>query len=61
MTPRYPRTEPLIPDELLARLIENGRTSEERDGFDPFPVISCSRPTRRRRGSSPKPIPTILT
>ncbi|ACI93574.1 conserved hypothetical protein [Afipia carboxidovorans OM5] len=40
MTPRYPRTEPLIPDELLAKLIENGRTSEERDGFDPFPVVT---------------------
>jgi hypothetical protein len=33
MTSRFPRTEALIPDELLARLIENGRTSEERDGF----------------------------
>ncbi|GAB1714977.1 MAG: hypothetical protein NTAFB05_00190 [Nitrobacter sp.] len=36
MTRRFPRTEPLIPDELLAKLIENGRTSEERDDFDPF-------------------------
>lgn len=38
MTRRFPRTESLIPDELLAKLIENGRTSEERDDFDPFPI-----------------------
>ena len=44
MTPRFPRTEALIPDELLARLIENGRTSEERDGFDPFPVVKLFTP-----------------
>jgi len=34
MTPRFPRTEAMIPEELLVRLIENGRTSEEREGFD---------------------------
>jgi hypothetical protein len=44
MTPRVPRTEALIPDELLAKLIENGRTSEERDGFDPFPVVKLFTP-----------------
>jgi hypothetical protein len=44
MTRRFPRTEPLIPDELLAKLIENGRTSEERDGFDPFPVVKLFTP-----------------
>lgn len=44
MTLRLPRTETLIPDELLAKLIENGRTSEERDGFDPFPVIKLFTP-----------------
>ena len=44
MMPRFPRTEALIPDELLAKLIENGRTSEERDGFDPFPVVKLFTP-----------------
>ena len=44
MTPRFPRTEALIPDELLVRLIENGRTSEKRDGFDPFPVVKLFTP-----------------
>jgi hypothetical protein len=44
MTPRVPRTEALIPDDLLARLIENGRISEERDGFDPFPVVKLFTP-----------------
>ena len=44
MTPRYPRTEPLIPDELLAKLIEHGRISEEQDGYDPFPVVKLFTP-----------------
>jgi len=44
MTRRFPRTEALVPDELLARLIENGRTSEEQDGFDPFPVLKLFTP-----------------
>lgn len=44
MTRRFPRIETLIPDELLARLIENGRTSEEQDGFDPFPVVKLFTP-----------------
>ncbi len=26
------------------KLIENGRTSEERDGFDPFPVVKLFTP-----------------
>lgn len=44
MTPRFPRTEALIPDDVLAKLIENGSTSEERDGFDPFPVVKLFTP-----------------
>lgn len=44
MTRRFPRTETLIPDDLLARLIENGRTSEEQNGFDPFPVVKLFTP-----------------
>ncbi|TKT82467.1 DUF2958 domain-containing protein [Aquamicrobium sp. LC103] len=39
MTRRFPRTETLIPDELRDRLIDNGRTAEVQDGFDPFPVV----------------------
>lgn len=39
MTRRFPRTEALIPDDLLARLIDNGRMAEVQDGFDPFPVV----------------------
>lgn len=44
MTGRYSRTEPLIPDDLLAKLVDNGRTSEEQDGFDPFPVVKLFTP-----------------
>ena len=44
MTRRFPRTEALIPDELRDRLIENGRTSEEQDRFDPFPVVKLFTP-----------------
>lgn len=44
MTGRLSRTEPLIPDDLLARLVDNGRTSEEQDGFDPFPVVKLFTP-----------------
>lgn len=44
MTRRFPRTEALIPDELRDRLIENGRTSEEQDDFDPFPVVKLFTP-----------------
>lgn len=44
MNPRVPRTEPLIPDEVRDRLIENGRVSEECDGFDPFPVVKLFTP-----------------
>ncbi|EAQ33392.1 probable lipoprotein [Nitrobacter sp. Nb-311A] len=44
MTRRFPRTEPLIPDKLLVKMIENGRTSEEQDGFDPFPVVKLFTP-----------------
>ncbi len=44
MTRRFPRTEPLIPDDLRDRLIDNGRTSEVQDGFDPFPVVKLFTP-----------------
>ncbi|MEJ6782165.1 DUF2958 domain-containing protein [Aminobacter sp. Piv2-1] len=44
MTRRFPRTEPPIPDDLLDRLIENGRTAEVQDGFDPFPVVKLFTP-----------------
>lgn len=44
MTPRFPRTEPLIPDDVLTKLIENGHISEEQDGFDPFPVVKLFTP-----------------
>lgn len=44
MTRRFPRTEPLIPDDLRDRLIRNGRTAEVRDGFDPFPVVKLFTP-----------------
>jgi hypothetical protein len=49
MTRRFPRTEPLIPDDLRDRLIENGRTAEVQDGFDPFPVVKLFTPDARRR------------
>jgi hypothetical protein len=44
MTRRFPRTEPLIPDDLLVRLVDNGRTAEEQDGFDPFPALKLFTP-----------------
>lgn len=44
MTRHFPRTEPLIPDDLRDRLIENGRTAEVHDGFDPFPVVKLFTP-----------------
>lgn len=44
MTRCFPRTEGLIPDELLARLIDNGRMAEVQDGFDPFPVVKLFTP-----------------
>jgi hypothetical protein len=44
MTCRFPRTELLIPDELRARLIENGRIAEVQNGFDPFPVVKLFTP-----------------
>lgn len=44
MTRRFPRTETLIPDELRDRLIENGRTAEVQEGFDPFPVVKLFTP-----------------
>lgn len=44
MTRRFPHTETLIPDDLRIRLIENGRTSEEREDFDPFPVMKLFTP-----------------
>jgi hypothetical protein len=44
MTRRFPRTETLIPDDLRDRLIDNGRTAEIQDGFDPFPVSKLFTP-----------------
>lgn len=44
MTRPPPFTEPLIPDDLRDRLIENGRTAEIQDGFDPFPVVKLFTP-----------------
>ncbi|KKX29422.1 DUF2958 domain-containing protein [Rhizobium sp. LC145] len=44
MTRRFPRTEALIPDELRARLIENGRASQEREDFDQRPVVKLFTP-----------------
>lgn len=44
MTRRFPRTEALIPDDVLARLIDNGRASEEQDRFDPLPVVKLFTP-----------------
>lgn len=44
MTWPFPRTEPLITDDLRDRLIDNGRTSEVQDGFDPFPVVKLFTP-----------------
>ncbi|EMS96373.1 hypothetical protein H009_17963 [Agrobacterium tumefaciens str. Cherry 2E-2-2] len=44
MIRRFPRTEPLVPDDLRDRLIENGRTGEVQGGFDPFPVVKLFTP-----------------
>ncbi|PSJ56125.1 DUF2958 domain-containing protein [Kumtagia ephedrae] len=44
MTRRFPRTEALIPHDLRNRLIENGRIAEDRDSFDPFPVVKLFTP-----------------
>jgi len=44
MTRQFPRTEALIPDDVLTRLIDNGRMAEVHDGFDPFPVVKLFTP-----------------
>ncbi|AMD60357.1 transposase [Agrobacterium tumefaciens] len=44
MTRRFPRTETLIPDDLRAALIANGRASEELEHFDPRPVVKLFTP-----------------
>ncbi len=44
MIRRFPHTELLIPDDLRDRLIENGRTGEVQDSFDPFPVVKLFTP-----------------
>lgn len=44
MTRRFPRTEPLIPDDLRAALIANGRACEEQEDFDPRPVVKLFTP-----------------
>lgn len=61
MTGRFLRTEPLIPDDLLAKLVDNGRTSEEQDGFDPFPVVKLFTPDAAATCSSLKPILKVMT
>jgi len=44
MTRRFPRAEILIPDDLRAALIANGHASEEREDFDPHPVVKLFTP-----------------
>lgn len=44
MTRRFPRTETLIPDDLRAALIANGRAREEQEDFDPRPVVKLFTP-----------------
>ncbi|MGV2052489.1 DUF2958 domain-containing protein [Agrobacterium sp. 22-209-1] len=44
MTRRFPRTPLLIPDDLRAALIANGRASEEQEDFDPRPVVKLFTP-----------------
>jgi len=44
MTRRFLRTDPLIPDNLRTALIANGRASEEREDFDPRPVVKLLTP-----------------
>lgn len=44
MIRRFPRTETLIPDNLRAALIANGRTSGEYEDFDPRPVVKLFTP-----------------
>lgn len=44
MALRFDRTEPLIPDALRDGLIENGQMAEEREHFDPFPVVKLFTP-----------------
>ncbi|MFB9948923.1 DUF2958 domain-containing protein [Rhizobium puerariae] len=44
MTRRFARTETLIPDDLRAALIANGRASEEHEDFDPRPVVKLFTP-----------------
>ena len=44
MTPRFPGTEALIPDDLRAALVANGRASEAQEDFDPRPVVKLFTP-----------------
>ncbi|WP_425645421.1 DUF2958 domain-containing protein [Agrobacterium leguminum] len=44
MTRRFPRTETLIPDDLRAALIVNGRASKEQEDLDPRPVMKLFTP-----------------
>lgn len=44
MTRRFPRTELLIPDDLRATLIANGRASEQQEDFNPRPVVKLFTP-----------------
>jgi hypothetical protein len=44
MTHRIPHTAPLIPDDLRATLIDNGRRTEEEESLDLFPVVKLFTP-----------------
>lgn len=44
MTRRFPRSEPLIPDDLRAALVADGRTSEAQEDFNPRPVVKLFTP-----------------
>ncbi|ERM01604.1 hypothetical protein Q644_20920 [Brucella intermedia 229E] len=44
MIRRFPRTETLIPDDLRAVLIANGRASGKQAAFDPRPVVKLFTP-----------------
>ncbi|AYM83958.1 DUF2958 domain-containing protein [Agrobacterium tumefaciens] len=44
MTRRLPRTETLIPDDLRAALIANGRVIEEQEDFDLRPIMKLFTP-----------------
>lgn len=61
MTRRFPRSESLILNDLLARLIDNGRASEEQDRFDPFPVVKLFTPDAAATWLLTEAIPKVPT